>query len=797
METGKSLAHDSAEIQVTGAALYTDDIVANAGELVVGFVGSPVAHGLLKRIDLSNLYRITGFAGAFTWQDIPGANLFGPMIADEPFLVKDFCEYVGQPIVVLAAENASSLRKARLQVQIEVEEKTPWLTISQALKQNSFLGTPREIKRGDFEGAWRKADHQIEGVFYSNGQEQFYLESQAVIAHPGEGNEILIQASTQNPTELQEVVAHMLGIGFNEVVCTCRRMGGAFGGKETQAALPALMASLVTKKTGRSARIAYDKDTDMHVTGKRHPFRSEYQAAVDKAGNLLGLKVELHSNGGAYTDLSLAIMERALLHVDNAYFIPNISLRGQVCKTHLPPNTAFRGFGGPQGMAVIENLMEDIAVKLRRDPYKVRSQNCYGNSPRDLTPYGQRVESRLPQILNKLHKSSDYETRLGKIRQLNETSLTHLRGISLTPMKFGISFTATFLNQANALINILKDGSVQVSTGGTEMGQGLTVKIRQIVAEELGVPSEQVKYMTTSTEKNHNTSPTAASAGTDLNGMAAANACQAIRSRLAQFAAEIFADTQVGLSKSPEAIEFSEGKVWDRRCPEKQLTFGELALQAYRNRVNLGERGFYRTPGVGFNQSTGKGSPFHYYTTGACVAEVEIDRFTGQWMLERADLLLDIGHSINPGIDRGQIVGGFVQGLGWVSMEELRYQEDGKLLSYSPTSYKIPNVGDLPIDLRIELYEDPAPNGSIRKSKAVGEPPLMLSLAAFTAVKQALGHLSPGKAVPLAIPATSEEVLRCITWLEDPEAAWGLTNSEIPLVSKQGQSSMNMAEKVA
>jgi xanthine dehydrogenase large subunit len=448
-------------------------------------------------------------------------------------------------------------------------------------------------------------------------------------------------------------------------------------------------------------------------------------------------------------------------------------------------------------MAVIENLMDDIAAKLRRDPYEIRSQNCYGNSPRDLTPYGQRVESRLPQILNKLHESSDYETRLEKIRHLNETSLTHLRGISLTPMKFGISFTATFLNQANALINILKDGSVQVSTGGTEMGQGLTVKIRQIVAEELGVPSEQVKYMTTSTEKNHNTSPTAASAGTDLNGMAAANACQAIRSRLAQFAAEIFADTQVGLSKSSEAIEFSEGKVWDRRCPEKQLTFSELALQAYRNRVNLGERGFYRTPGVGFNQSTGKGSPFHYFTTGACVAEVEIDRFTGQWTLERADLLLDIGHSINPGIDRGQIVGGFVQGLGWVSMEELRYQEDGKLLSYSPTSYKIPNVGDLPIDLRIELYEDPAPNGSIRKSKAVGEPPLMLSLAAFTAVKQALGHLSPGKAVPLAIPATSEEVLRCITWLEDPEAAWGLTNSEIPLVPKPGQSTMNMAEKVA
>ena len=797
METGKSLAHDSAEIQVTGAALYTDDIIENAGELVVSFVGSPVAHGLLKRIDLGNLYQIPGFVAAFTWRDIPGANLFGPVIADEPFLAKDICEYLGQPIVVLAAKNVGALKKARLQVQIEVEEKTPWFTISQALKQNSFLGTSRVIKRGDFDEAWLKADHQIEGVFYSNGQEQFYLESQAVIAHPGEGDEILIQASTQNPTELQEVVAHMLSIDFKEVVCTCRRMGGAFGGKETQAALPALMVALVAKKTGRSARIAYDKDTDMNVTGKRHPFRSQYQAAVDKDGNLLGLKVDSYSNGGAYTDLSLAIMERALLHADNAYFIPHISLMGQVCKTHLPPNTAFRGFGGPQGMAVVENLLEDIAAKLRRDPYEIRSQNCYGNSPRDRTPFGQRVESRLPQILNQIHENSDYKTRLEKIRQLNKTSTTHLRGISLTPMKFGISFTATFLNQANALINILKDGSVQVSTGGTEMGQGLTVKIRQIVAEELGVPSEQVKYMTTSTEKNHNTSPTAASAGTDLNGMAAANACQAIRSRLADFASELFADTQVGISKCPEAIKFSEGKVWDYRCPEKQVTFGELALQAYRNRLNLGERGFYRTPGVGFNQSTGKGSPFHYFTTGACVAEVEIDRFTGQWTLERADLLLDIGHSINPGIDRGQIVGGFIQGLGWVSMEELRYQEDGKLLSYSPTSYKIPNVGDLPRDLRIELYEDPAPKGSIRKSKAVGEPPLMLSLAAFTGVKQALGSVAPGKAVPLAIPATAEEVLRCLTWLEDDEAAWGLTNTEIPLVAKPGQSMTNMAEKVA
>ena len=797
METGKSLAHDSAEIQVTGAGLYTDDNVAITGELLVGFVGSPVAHGLLKQIDLSKLFRIPGFVAAFNWQDIPGANLFGPVIADEPFLAKDVCEYVGQPIVVLAAESASALRNARQMIQIEVEEKNPWLTISQALKQNSFLGTPREIKRGDFEGTWRKADHQLEGVFYSNGQEQFYLESQAAIAHPGEGNEILIQASTQNPTELQEVVGHMLGISFNEVVCTCRRMGGAFGGKETQAALPTLMAALVAKKTKRSARIAYDKDTDMHVTGKRHPFRSEYQAAVDNEGNILGLKVELYSNGGAYTDLSLAIMERALLHVDNAYFLPNVFLRGQVCKTHLPPNTAFRGFGGPQGMAVIESLMEDLAAKLKRDAYEIRSQNCYGNFPRDLTPYGQRVESRLPQILRQLHTSSDYEARLKKVRRLNENSTNHLQGISLTPMKFGISFTTTFLNQANALINILKDGSIQVSTGGTEMGQGLTVKIRQIVAEELGVLTEQVKYMTTSTEKNHNTSPTAASAGTDLNGMAAANACQAIRFRLAEFATELFADSQVRLSKSSEAIEFSNGKVWDRRCPEKKVTFGELALQAYRNRVNLGERGFYRTPGVEFNQSTGKGSPFHYYTTGACVAEVEIDRFTGQWTLERVDMLLDIGHSINPGVDRGQIVGGFIQGLGWVSMEELRYQEDGKLLSYSPTSYKIPNVGDLPKDLRIELYEDPAPNGSIRKSKAVGEPPLMLSLASFTAVKQALGHISPGKAVPLAIPATSEEVLRCMTWLEDPEAAWGLTNSEIPLVPKPGQSITNMAEKVA
>jgi xanthine dehydrogenase large subunit len=796
METGKNLAHDSAELQITGAARYTDDTVATASELLVSFIGSPVAHGLVKRMDLSKLSGIPGFAAAFTWRDIPGANLFGPVIADEPFLVEEVCEYIGQPIVVLAAENSSALRMAHQLAQIEVEEKPPWLTIVQALEQDSLLGVPRVIERGDFDAAWSQSQHKLEGIFYSNGQEQFYLESQAVIVYPGECDEILIQASTQNPTELQEVVAHMLGIDFKEVVCTCRRMGGAFGGKETQAALPALMVALVAKKTGRAARIAYDKDTDMNVTGKRHPFRSRYQAAFSSEGNIEGLKIDLYSNGGAYTDLSMAIMERALLHVDNAYYLPNVSLRGQVCKTHLPPNTAFRGFGGPQGMAIIESLMEDLGAKLRCDPYKIRKNNCYGDTPRNLTPYGQGVESRLPELLEQLYKTSDYQERFETVQKHNKTYSTYLRGISLTPMKFGISFTATFLNQANALINILKDGSVQVSTGGTEMGQGLTVKIRQIVAEELGVPSEQVKYMTTSTEKNHNTSPTAASTGTDLNGMAAANACHTLRSRLAEFAAEMFADPQVGLSKSSEAVWFSEGRVWDRRRPDKQMTFGELALQAYKNRVNLGERGFYKTPGVGFNQLTGKGSPFHYFTTGACVAEVEIDRFTGQWTLERADLLLDIGHSINPGIDRGQIVGGFIQGLGWVSTEELRYQEDGKLLSFSPTSYKIPNVGDVPKNLRIELYADPSPKGSIRKSKAVGEPPLMLSLAAFTAVKQALGHILPGRAIPLAIPATSEEVLRCLTWLEDPESAWGLTESEIPLIPKLGQSIITMADNL-
>ena len=782
METGKSLAHESAQGHVTGKALYTNDLPALARELQVGFVGSPVAHGLVRKVDISRLQNLPGVVGAYTWRDIPGANYFGPVVADEPFLVEDRCEYVGQPIVLLATETVEALRQARSLVQLEIEPLPPWLTIEQARAKQSYLGTPREIQRGDFEQAWKRASYCAEGTFFSNGQEQFYLESQVAIASPGEDAEMWIQSSTQNPTELQEVVAHMLDIPFREVICSCRRMGGAFGGKETQAALPALMAALVAHKTGRPARVVYDKDTDMQVTGKRHPFCSEYRVALDEKGNLLGLEVDLYSNGGAYTDLSLAILERALLHVDNAYFLPHVHLRGQVCKTHLPPNTAFRGFGGPQGMAIIESLMEDLGIQLQRDVYQLRRQNCYGKSPRDRTPYGQPVESRLMEVMEQLHCQAAYEQRLQEALAFNKQSKTLLRGLALTPMKFGISFTTSFLNQANALVNILKDGSVQVSTGGTEMGQGLTTKIRQLVAEELGIRTEQVKYMPTSTDKNHNTSPTAASAGTDLNGMAAARACQVLRQRLARFAAQHFANPDSGLDPDPETLEFVDGWVWDCREPTNRLAFGDLALLAYRARVNLGERGFYKTPGIGFNRETGQGNPFYYYTTGACVAEVEIDRFTGQWQLLRADMLLDIGHSINPGIDRGQIVGGFVQGLGWVSMEELRYSAEGRLLSYSPTSYKIPNIGDLPAKLNVEFYSDPSATGSIRRSKAVGEPPLMLALAAFAAVKQGLGSVAQGQPVPLALPATAEEVLRCLTFLETPTAAWGRTEAEIPLI---------------
>jgi xanthine dehydrogenase large subunit len=763
---GKPEPHDSAVGHVTGRAPYIDDLPPLAGELSVGFVGSPVAAGRLVRIDTTAALAVPGVVGCYTVADVPGHNRFGLVVADEPFLADGELLYVGQPVAVVAATNPSALARARQAVRIEYRETQPLLDLAESIRLQKFLGPRRRIARGDVDANLSAAAHRLAGTFTSGGQEQFYLESQAAIAYPGEQGQMVLHSSTQNPTEIQAVVAEMLGVGHHEVVCICKRMGGAFGGKESQAAIPAMMAALVAHRTGRAARVIYNKDDDMRVTGKRHAYLSLWEVGFDDDGRIQALRVRYYSNGGASTDLSLAVMERSLLHTDNCYFLPHVELTGQVCFTNLPSNTAFRGFGGPQAMAAIENILETIAQHLGLDSFDVRTRNLYGVGERNATPYGQLFDkNHLPEIYATLAAQSQYRKRRDEVARFNDTSRLQVRGLAMTGVKFGISFTTKFLNQGNALVNVFTDGTIQVSTGATEMGQGVNVKIRQLVADEFGVDLARVIVMPTSTEKNNNTSPTAASASTDLNGAAAVRACRSIKRRLRRFAALRLADAAAGLTPSTEHVEFHDNAVLDTRRPETQISFAKLCAEARRERIDLGARGFYATPGVDFNRETGQGTPFFYFTQGAAVAEVLVDRFTGELLVPRVDLLIDIGRSINPGVDRGQIVGGFIQGMGWVTTEALVYDDCGNLLSYSPTTYKIPAITDVPEVFNVATFDNNDNVRNVYRSKAVGEPPLMLGIAVWAAVKNALSYVAPGKPNDLQLPATGEEILRCLTKL--------------------------------
>jgi xanthine dehydrogenase large subunit len=575
---GKSIPHDSAIGHVSGSAVYIDDMKPLADELFVDFVGSPVASGKLESIDVKPALAIEGVVAVLTHRDLPtDKRLFGPIFHDEPFLVEEEMAYIGQPIAIIAATSRNAARAAVKAVVLKYETLTPISTIDDAIRQSSYLGPRRKIERGDVDTAMSSAVHRISGVLETNGQEQFYFESQACIAIPGEAGEMRVISSTQNPTETQAVVAEALGVGFHQVVCECKRMGGGFGGKETQSALPAIMAALVAAKTKRSARVIYGKDQDMICTGKRHAYKTTYQAAFDDEGRILAVDVELHSNGGAYADLSTSVMERSMLHMDNAYYLPNARIIGQVCKMNYPPNTAFRGFGGPQGVAVIETILQEIAQHLGKDAWDVRRLNAYrdGDSGRNTTPYGQLVRDHvIIETLDQLQSTSDYLARVSAIDAFNSSSRLKVKGIAMSPIKFGISFTSKFLNQGNALVNVYTDGTVQVSTGGTEMGQGLNTKIRQIVADQFGIDPSRVALMTTSTEKNNNTSPTAASAGTDLNGQAAVVACEQIRGAMSQFAAAKLASMEKGLAASPEHICFRDGFVFDDRNPSQRIEFG-------------------------------------------------------------------------------------------------------------------------------------------------------------------------------------------------------------------------------
>lgn len=757
---GKDIPNDSATGHVSGRSIFLNDVPPARNELLVDFLGSPVAHGRIKSVDLSAAAKIPGVVALLTHQDIPGHKYFGAIQKDEHLLANEMVDHIGDPIVLIVAETRSAIETARKTVRMEIEELPPIFSIDEAVAAGSFIGEQMVIERGDVIAALNQSENRLNGSLSTGGQEHFYFESQTAIAEPGESGRMTIHSSTQHPSEAQQIVADLLGIPFSYVVVICKRMGGAFGGKETQAAVPAAMAALAAMKTHRPCRIALNQYDDMRYTGKRHPFQSRWSVGFDSSGLITALSLELLANAGCTCDVSPSILERAMFHSDNAYYLPNFRVAGRLCRTNLPSNTAFRGFGGPQGVANIENIIEEIALYLGKDALDVRQINCYGIDDRNTTPYGQRVENNnLPGLFSQLRRSSEYDRRQQEVKKFNVASPAKVRGLSMTPVNFGIAFTSKMLNQANALVNIYTDGSVMVSTGGTEMGQGLYTRIRQIVADELGIEFDDVILAPTSTDKNNNTSPTAASSGTDLNGAAAVDACRTLRERLAEFAAPLLADPKTRLAPLPEQLRFEKGLVCNSIQPEQFITFRELALRAYQERVDLGERGFYATPGIEYNRSTGRGTPFFYFTQGVAVSEVEVDRFTGQLKVRRVDVLIDAGQCINPGIDRGQLSGGFMQGLGWVTTEELKYSSRGELLSNSPTTYKIPNIGDLPEVFNLEFLENTASSVNLLRSKALGEPPLLLAVSVWTAAKQAISFVSLAAANRLSLPATGETLL--------------------------------------
>jgi xanthine dehydrogenase large subunit len=761
---GANLAHDSAISHVSGESVYIDDRLKVSGELLVGYVGSPVAAGLLKSIDCSEALQVVGVKCILTANDIVH-NKWGTIFRDQPLLVQDEIGYYDEPIAIIAAENASALAKARSLIEFNIEKKEPILQIDKSILNKNFLYEAVPFIKGDAAKELSAAPLRLKGELFIGGQEHFYLENQASIVYPLENDCYEVHSSSQHPSETQHVVAEALGLNLHQVSCIVKRMGGGFGGKESQAAPFAAYAALVAKKTGRPARMVISKDEDMQVTGKRHPFKVKYEVGFNQKGEILVLVADLFADGGAYCDLSSSILERAMFHIDGAYYLPSAKIQGFVCKTNTASNTAFRGFGGPQGTFVIESIIEEMSQVLQKDSYDLRQLNCYQVARGKITQYGQTVEEEvLPELFKQLRISSNYDQRKSELHKKNQSRGQFIYGLSSSAVKFGISFTARFLNQGNALVNIHKDGTVQVSTGATEMGQGVNTKIAQIVASELGLPISAVKVMPTSTEKNHNTSPTAASSGADINGAAAMKAVAELKIRLS-FVADILS-SGVQLKPNDEISVPADYLKCNYEFKNQRMKNGSVELElveviqaAYMNRISLGEYAHFKTEGINFNKKTGTGQAFKYFTNGVAVTEVEIDRDTGQTKVKRVDLLMDIGKPINVGIDRGQIFGAFVQGMGWVTSENLVWSSEGKLLTHSPTTYKIPNIQDTPREFNVEIYSQGTNDFNILKSKAVGEPPFLLGISVWTSIKNAIQSVCDRPASGLSSPATNEAIL--------------------------------------
>lgn len=747
---GQTIPHESAAGHVTGQALYTDDLLSRYPDLLHAWpVLAPHPHAELVSLDASGASEVPGVVTVLTAADVPGVGDTGPARHDEPLFPREI-QYHHQPVAWVLGRTLEAARLGADHVAAEYRVLDPVLTIEDAIDGASFHSGPTIINRGNAADAIAGSTHRLEGELRIGGQDHFYLETQASIAWRDESGGIALQCSTQHPTETQEIVARVLGLPRHQVTVECLRMGGAFGGKETQANPYAAIAALGTYKTGRPVRVRLSRRLDMVLTGKRHPFLAHFEAGFDDDGRLQGARIRLYADGGWSLDLSEAILGRAMFHVDNAYYIPALEVTGFVCKTHKTSQTAFRGFGGPQGMLVIEDILDRISRTLLIPVDVVRERNFYreGHS----THYGQPVKdaARIARIWGELKASSDYAKRRAEVDNFNQSHRWKRRGIAITPVKFGISFTATLFNQAGALVLVYRDGSVQVNHGGTEMGQGLYTKIRQIAASGLGVPLDAVRLMPTRTDKIPNTSATAASSGTDLNGAAVLDACSKVRATLATVAANL-------LDCSPGQVDFVDGRVFVRSRPGVACSFSEVVENAYRQRLPLFSSGFYSTPEIHYDPKTLRGRPFYYFVYGAAVSEVELDVFTGQHRLVRADLLEDVGESISPLIDRGQIEGGFIQGAGWLTLEELLWDKEGRLGTNGASTYKLPSWSEVPEDFRVSFLERAAEAGVVFGSKAVGEPPLMLAISVREAIRDAIGSFEAG-VVELDSPCTPERV---------------------------------------
>jgi xanthine dehydrogenase large subunit len=755
-EVGTSRAHESAHLHVTGKAEYTDDLPELRGTLHLALGLSPIAHGRILSVNTEALASMPGVVAVFTARDIPGVNDCGPIVHDDPILAKDEVVYLGQPVFAIVATTRNLARRAAATAKeaIQVEELPAVLTAREAHAKQLYVLPPMHLSRGNPATAMKASLHQLRGSLSVGGQEQFYLEGQISYAAPQDDGGMKVWCSTQHPTEMQNLVAKALGLQANGVQVECRRMGGAFGGKESQSALQACIAAVAAKRLRRPVKLRLDRDDDFMITGRRHGFEYDYQVGFDDDGRILAVEVSLISNAGCSVDLSGPVMTRAMCHFDNAYWLPNVTMHGYSARTNTQSNTAFRGFGGPQGVIAIEAILDSVARKLHRDPMEVRRINYYGPE-RNVTPYQQPVEDNvIDDLTDQLLKSSGYASRREEIAHFNANNTVFKKGLAFCPVKFGISFNLTHLNQAGALVHVYTDGSVLVNHGGTEMGQGLNTKVAQIVAQELGVRFDRVRVTATDTHKVANTSATAASTGTDLNGKAAQDAARQIRQRLAVFAATSYGGSAKDVRFVDELV-FANGR---------EVTFQNLAIQAYLARIQLWSSGFYATPGLHWDRETMTGRPFYYFAYGAAVSEVVIDTTTGEWKLMRSDLLHDVGRSLNPALDIGQIEGAFVQGVGWLTSEELVWHsKSGALLTHAPSTYKIPTANDVPSDFRVQLYKTDNKEPTVHRSKAVGEPPLVLGVSVWLAIRDAISAAGSDRADPsLAAPATPEAVLTAI-----------------------------------